>query len=391
MTYNYITTTGVIVPDTADLRAEVEAEWRAAFGDIATSADTPQGVMITGETLAREALVNNNAALANQINPNQAGGVFLDAICALVGIERRPAAASRLYAVTLGGVTGTQVPAGTLFTDVNGRQWASTSSVTLTGSPATADVDMACTVVGPVGCSVGDLVQVFTPVLGLETVYNTTAATLGYLQESDIELATRRRVTLARQGISTAEAQISALNDITGVTAVAWRENIAATVQTIDGIVMAPHSIWACVDGGDTLTVATAIWTNKTNGAAFNGAVVQPVTDPHSGQTVDVLFDRPTHVPVSVEITGRLVGDQSINPLVVIPQAVVTWAAGGVQGDPGLGIGTDVSPYEVGGAVNIAAMTLRRGGVAVPVGTSVAISMLERAVIGTGDVTVITT
>lgn len=391
MAYQYLTLTGVIVPDTGDLRAEVEAEWRAAFGDIDTSAHTPQGVMITAETLAREALVNNNAAVANQLNPNQAGGVFLDAICALMGIERRPAAASIIYGARLTGIPGTNIPAGTVFRAASGTQWRSATGVTLAGGATT--VDIVCTVVGATACGVGEVTEIFTPVLGLETVYNPASATLGYAQESDIELAARRRVTLARQGISTAEAQLSALNDIPGVTSAVWRENIAGSVRTIDGISMGPHSVWACVDGGETEAIATSLWINKTNGAGFNGAVVQPVTDPNSGQTVDVQFDRPAHISVSVEITGRVVGDQSINPLTAIPRAIVDWAAGRVSGDPGLTIGTPVSPYEIGGAINIAmpgfyisAMTLRRDGAAVP--ASVPISMRERAVIGVGDVTV---
>lgn len=393
MTYNFIATTGVIVPDTSELRDTVAAEWVAAFGDIDTSPHTPQGVMITAEVLNREALANNNAALANQINPNQAGGVWLDAICALMGIERRPAAASAMFGVQLTGIPETLIPAGTIFKDVvGGNQWRSVSGVTLNASGA-ATVDVECTVTGAVGCDAGELTEIFTPILGLETVINPASATLGYLQESDVELSARRRVALARQGISTAEAQISALNDIEGITSVAWRENISGAVQTIDGIVMGPHSVWACVDGGNTLEIATAMWVNKTNGAGFNGAVVQPVTDPHSGQTIEVRFDRPTKVSVSVDIYGRMVGDQSINPQIAIPQAVVDWASGKVRGDPGLTIGTEVSPYEIGGAVNIALpgfhitnMVLRRDGI--PAAGSVPITLLERAVIALGDVTV---
>lgn len=392
MSYSFITNTGVIVPDTADLRTAVETEWRTAFGDIVTRADTPQGVMITAETLAREALVNNNAALANQINPNLAGGVFLDAICALMGIERRPAVASMIFGVSIAGIPGTLVPGTTQFRDTNGNIWGLLTGVLLSPT-GTATVDVRCTVTGPIACDAGDLTEIFTPVLGLETVLNADAAALGYAQESDIELASRRRVTLALQGISTAEAQISALMDIGGVTSAVWRENISSVPQVIDGINMAAHSVWACVDGGESADIAKALWINKTAGAGFNGAIVVPVTDPHSDQTVNVQFDRAAHISVSVEITGRMLGDQSIDPVKVIPIAVVDWAAGRMAGDPGLTIGTDVSRFEVGGAINrvvpgfyISGMVLRKAGVAQP--DSVAISMLERAVIDTGDVTV---
>lgn len=84
--YHYITRQGVIVPDTADLRQGVEKDFYAAFGqDIDLSPETPQGALVTMEIENRDAMVRNNAELANQINPDIAGGIFLDAIWALMG------------------------------------------------------------------------------------------------------------------------------------------------------------------------------------------------------------------------------------------------------------------------------------------------------------------
>ena len=93
--YDYILTTGVIVSDTGVINEEVITEYQQAFGsDLVTTPNTPQGVLITAETAARVAVADNNAALANQINPNVAGGVFLDAIGALTGTYRTPATPS---------------------------------------------------------------------------------------------------------------------------------------------------------------------------------------------------------------------------------------------------------------------------------------------------------
>ena len=82
--YEYINPTGLIVPETSTLLLEVQNSFKDVFGsDLVVTPDTPQGVLITLLTLVRAAVVNNNAALANQINPNKAGGVFLDAILGL--------------------------------------------------------------------------------------------------------------------------------------------------------------------------------------------------------------------------------------------------------------------------------------------------------------------
>ncbi len=94
--YNYIEPQGVIVTDTTgEILNEVINEYQNAFGQdlIAPtinnpqSFSTPQGLLITSETLARQSVVDNNALLANQINPNVSGGIFLDAILALLDYQ----------------------------------------------------------------------------------------------------------------------------------------------------------------------------------------------------------------------------------------------------------------------------------------------------------------
>src|SRR6478752_8892109 len=111
--FDYVTTTGTIVPDTSTLLADVQDEYGAALGaDIVVDPNTPQGAMITAEVIARTAVLSNNALVANQINPNLAGGVFLDAIWQLTGGQRLAATRSVVPGVELSGLPGTIIPAG---------------------------------------------------------------------------------------------------------------------------------------------------------------------------------------------------------------------------------------------------------------------------------------
>ena len=129
--YQYIDSTGVIIPDTGDLLTTVQDEYRQAFGeDMPLEPSTPQGTLITGETLARDAVVRNNAAVANQISPNIAGGVFLDAIWALTG-GQRVAATRSTVAATLTGVSGTVIPQGSIAATGAGDQFQTVSTVTI--------------------------------------------------------------------------------------------------------------------------------------------------------------------------------------------------------------------------------------------------------------------
>ena len=343
--YEYITPTGVIVPDTSGLLADVQSEYQAVFGaDLIVTADTPQGVLITAETLARTEVVNNNAALANQINPNIAGGVFLDAIGFLTGVQRTAATSTVVPNVTLSGVPGTVIAAGALAATAAGDQFQSLSTVTLS-SGGTATVNFASVALGPIPCATSALTTVVSNILGWETVTNATAGTLGAVTQSDQAFRAYRLNTLAFQGVSLAEAVTSALYATAGVTSLTFQENVAATTQTINGISMTGHSVYACVAGGSDADVAAALLENKSSGCAWNGGTTVSVVEPASGQTYSVSFDRPTPVGILVKVTSPNGNEANII------QAVLDYAAGVINGLAGFVVGADVSPFEIAGAI----------------------------------------
>ena len=104
----YTTQNGVLVPDTADLKSDVEQEFTNALGQgLDLSPETPQGRQIEAETLARKEVLNNNALIANALNPNTSFGVFLDALSALTGTTRRWATHT-LVLCTLTGSPGSR-------------------------------------------------------------------------------------------------------------------------------------------------------------------------------------------------------------------------------------------------------------------------------------------
>jgi hypothetical protein len=343
--YQYLTATGVIVPDTSVILSEVQAEYQSVFGaDLDIDPSTPQGVLITAEALARAEVVNNNAALANQINPNVAGGVFLDAIMALLGLQRIPATQTLVSAVTLSGVAGTTIPAGTQAQTTDGDLFASLSTVVI-GMGGTVSVDFAAVQYGPINCAINTLTQIVTNVLGWETVTNPTAGVLGVNTQSDQAARAYRNNILAFQAVSMVEAITSALYHVPGVTSLTFLENTAATTQTIQTISMVAHSVWACVNGGSNLDVAAALLENKSSGAAWNGGTSVDVVEPSSGQTYTVKFARPSQIGILIKVTTT--NGDSAN----IKQALLDYAAGLLNGFVGFVVGADVSPFELAGAI----------------------------------------
>lgn len=350
MSYDYINLTGTIVPDTANLLAQTQQEFKDVFGqDLDVAPETPQGVLITAQTIAKDVMVRNNAALANQINPDLSGGVYLDAIWALTGGARDSETDSTVL-VNMAGQPGAIIPQGVVGKNSNGDLFSSNSTIILDPDGNGVSIFTAQES-GPIAAPAGTLNIIVEGSLGLETITNPADATLGTLEESDQSAKIKRKNTLGLMGRSQSENVTSYLYNTEGVLSLKYRENKTSSTLVIDGVTMFPHSIYVCVDGGTDLAVATGLNESKGGGCNYNNGpgtnVTVPVTDPYSGQVIDVKYDRPLNIPILVKVTVSL--NQAVeDPETAVRDAIVAYA----DGPTGLTVGKPVSCFELSGAVS---------------------------------------
>lgn len=346
----YTTQNGVLVPDTADLKTDVEQEFTSALGEgLDLSPETPQGRQIEAETLARKAVLDNNALIANALNPNTSFGVFLDALSALTGTSRRWATHTAVLC-TLTGVPDTTVPAGSLARTQAGDAFALVND-TVIGADGTAQEYFQAQETGPVPCQVNTLTQIVSPVLGWETVNNPSAAVLGTETESDSSLRRRREQELYR-GEALLNSIISAVRQVEGVLSVYGYENYTNAVQTVDGIAIQPHSIYIVADGGEDADIAQAIFEHKSLGCGYTGTEEVTVTDAF-GTPYEVAFNRPDYQPIQLNVTVTAPGTSVTADIQQsVKDALSAWANGEISGISGLGLGVDVSPFEAAAAVS---------------------------------------
>lgn len=358
-TYKYLDTSGVIVEDTSVIQTDVQNEYKDSFGqDLVTDAETPQGVLITDEVLARSEVARNNAQLANQINPNLSGGIFLKALCAFLGLEASEGNYTIVPGVTVNGEAGTIIPLATTISngpESSGGPLFSPLTIETIGIGGTVSVDFRSLDRADYDITPNTLTYIINGDLGIETVTNPNAGIPGSGEQSDENLKLLRNETLALQGSGFAEAILSELNITPGVTSARMLENKSSATTTIQGVSMVGHSMYACVDGGTDVAIAEAITNVKDGGCDYNNGpgvnISEPITNEFSGQTIDVLFDRPNYIPVQAEVTV-VIAEAVTDPIVRVKQAIVDYANGLIDGQPGLKIGTTVSAFEFSGAVN---------------------------------------
>lgn len=305
--YNYVTDTGVIVVDAAFIEQQVIEEYQALFGsELVVTANTPQGMLIQAEVQARIAVAENNAKLANQINPNYAGGIFLDDIMALTNPYGRTAASPSVTFASIEGTPGTVIPIGSVVAETgtgDNNQFVTVELETIPDSGIIPAVQFNSLVDGPIPAPEGTLTNIITPILGWDSVTNSASPILGNLTQSDLQARIYRLNTLATQGASVAQAIISGVTLVPGVKSMSFLENTDSTTQTVSGVSMVRNSIYACVDcdttgtgtystviGTLTGTPATSVPAGtqvSSNGNVF--ATVNTVVIPASG-VIDVLF-----------------------------------------------------------------------------------------------------
>lgn len=397
--YQYVEPTGVIIPDTEVIQNQVIQEYKAVFGqDLITTANTPQGGLIAAETLARDGTAVNNATVANQINPNIAGGIFLDAICALTGTQRTVATYSTVTG-TVTGVSGTIIPQGSQAKETVSQQLFQTMSAVTIPVGGSTTVEFQALLPGPIAVNTSTLTQIVSEVLGWETVTNAAPGNIGTSTQSDDALRLYRRNTLAIQGQGLAEAILSGVYAVPNVHSAIFRENFLTTTEVIDGVTMNPNSIYVCVDGGTDSDIAATLVAKKNGGCQYTNGAGVPVSvvyiEPFSGQVMTILFDRPTPVPVKIKVTIR-VQDTLSDPVTAVQNAILNYAAGLIPLEAGFTIGTSVSPFEIAGAVNYynrsIFVTLVEVSLQSPVSYStntLPIAIYEIATIAVSDITVV--
>jgi uncharacterized phage protein gp47/JayE len=383
-----VTSAGFVLKPSEVVQAEIEDEFRAAWGDdidLSPQSDLGQAVGIAtklvhegGWQAAQDAFAAND--------PDAATGVVLDKVAALTGTFRDPATHTSVYALCCGtpgtvipvtagasvdtthdrfdtffttpatiaaisawatgihrllgariavgggilscsvpGVSGSTTPA--LPSDIGGTVTDGTAVWTRVGTGTGAVlVGFKASTAGPIVLTAGHLTRIETPVAGWLSVFNTIDEhiTQGVAIETDASLRVKRYRELHAQGRRTLLSIQSALLQVLDVTDAFVLENVEPTT---DSYGIPAHSIQAIIVGGTDLDVATSLLANKGEGTQTFGTTAVTITD---SKKIDhnISFSRPSdnniYVTVDVAIGVEYPSDGDAR----IIDALLVYAAG---------------------------------------------------------------
>lgn len=359
--YLYNTTTGVIVPDTSEVKTDVQEEFKNALGqDLDVSDSTPQGRLIEAETIARKRVIENMALLANMMNKDQAFGIWLDSLGATFGVVRIGATRTRV-SCTLTGTEGTIIPENAQAKDSNGNIYYLENQATI-GVGGTTTADFLCMEKGAIECPANSLNQIVTAVIGWTAINNSSAGEKGYNEESDNEYR-QNFGTKQYQGktlVDDVRSAILALNEVKSCFVRSNGKNVNDVIvnerDNTKNITLPPHSLYVCVDGGDNDDIARAIFNTYSIGCDFASSNNETEVTDEGGQTYNIYFDNfeedggGSNLPIYVNITVKTGSTNDITESV--KEAIQSYANNEIESVDGLKVGVNVNAFEIACAVN---------------------------------------
>lgn len=374
--YDYITNSGMIVPDTSSVLADVQGEWKEVFGaDLSVEPETPQGRII--EMIARQRVFTLQAiaATSNMLNLDKAYGFVLDDIGALFQVYRKGATYT-LTQITMGGEPNTVIPRGTRLQSETGVFYTNDID-SYTAEDYTIDSDGSITAVfraeetGPVAAEVGTITNVVGNVSGLETVINNSPAiSIGEPQESDQNFRNRIKASLNINSMAVLSAIRSAVANVENVVQVQAYENPSETDVVLNTVFKIPaHGVALIVDYNETnpltepvaYAIAEAIYKKKTLGAAYIAAqtsgadaYIKTVNylDEYDEQTHAVTFAKPINHNVACTISVKRQQYSGSDLESAIKTAIAQFLAGENPEVDRVGIGETLSVFEIAAAVS---------------------------------------
>lgn len=303
------TTTGVEVPEVSDVRDDIAQAVQDAFQTSPTDPlinvepTTPMGQIVDAMTAEVSAKNSEVAKIADQNNLSIAEGRYLDALTSLYFVNRKISEATVVQCVCT-GLNGTFIPYGAIVQDTNGNQYRHSVAAGATiGTNGTVTTTFSAIQHGALEVIENAVNQIITVIPGWDSVNNPEAGVTGRDRESDAELRTRYRQSVAINSVGNVATIQANLANVNGVIDVQVLENITSEADTQFGVSVPAHGIAVCIFGGEDTDIAQVIYQTKMGGTSMLGNSSVSYTDPTTGTSITYPIYRPTVQNFYVQVT----------------------------------------------------------------------------------------
>jgi hypothetical protein len=246
---------GLVVPRAADFRTEIRDRYEELTEiEVDWDNDLILGILTDIQAQVLGEVAELVQGVYDAFDINGASGVQLSNLARIRGLTRRRATKGQVT-LTLGGDVGTVITAGKMAEgggDDGRARWVLLEDGTIP-SGGTVDVLAEAEEAGRYTATAAQIDTIVTPVPGWNTVTNAEVASPGRAAETDAELRIRMAQSLQAGASAGLGSLRTRLLELEFVEAVSILDNPDAEQQTVEGVVMPPHSFLVTLMP-DTLT-----------------------------------------------------------------------------------------------------------------------------------------
>lgn len=322
----------------ADIRNDLATQWKEKFGENSrTEEKSVNGILISLIAYVASPLWMLAEKVYNNSFVHKAEGNSLSGLVENRFMQRRPAEKSQ-GEVVITGEPGTTIEAGFTVSRIN--SYVTVEDVEI-GVGGTVVAWVEAIIAGANGnAPANTVIEIDTPLVGVDSVTNPEPIIGGREEETDTELKERYERSYAIGGSGTLPSIEAALLGLPQVRDARVYEN--TTMVGNNGV--PPKSIAPFVYGGDDDEIARAIFEMKAGGIQSFGNIEKIVADSR-GEPHIVGFTRPDVVEVFAEINLDTDSDFPVNGLEQVRSKIIEYI-GGIDEDAteysGLGQGQNI-------------------------------------------------
>lgn len=301
---NYISVNGIVTQDLNSINAELQNNFKAIYGEnVNLESNTADGQWLNILAQQKVDALDFQVQLFNNLDVDSVVGLPQQILYKLNGLTIKDFTYSFVYVnvyvtqnVTLTGldedianVDGT----GYTTTDINGKNWILTESISLVQSEEPYLLLFRAQELGQITALANTITIMSTIVAGVREVNNPANNFItGQTGESAAEFRTRRNRSMQApsQGFKESiEGQLLALNDVSDVKVYDNKDDVS-----IDGVQV-------IVQGGTSDEIGNIIYNNLPPGINTQGAYQAPITVNNRNKVLN--YDKPNPIPIMLKGT----------------------------------------------------------------------------------------
>lgn len=252
-----VSSSGISVATFPQIKEALITQYKFIYGtDIDVDETTADGIFINTNALIINNILQTMQSMYSNLDIHTASGKYLDILCALSNIERKPATRSNaVLQITYLGEASMTYPASELrFVDRAGVEWEATENYSFS-KEETKNVYVECRKIGPVTAPKEWIYQTIDATLPFVIVQNEDA-NIGQEAESDFNLRHRQTSSGSGAGTTTLSSLESKLLAVNGVQDVLIFNNYQhEEVEVDDSTKLSPHSIYVVLRQQEGITI----------------------------------------------------------------------------------------------------------------------------------------